>query len=90
MASITRLTFSLSSQTAEDLTHISQKLGVSRSGLVDGVLSAACADMVKVVDLLPESAQEASEDPQDLTRRLRGASVEVVNNRIQSLTEILK
>lgn len=89
MAKKSKLSFSLSTQNSDDLKYISHRLGVSRSALVDGVLSGALSDMMKVVDSLPQTPPETNDELESCVKRLRGASIQVVGARIQSLKESL-
>lgn len=89
MAAVSRLTFSLSQSTAKDLTYISRRLGISRSGLADQVLSGACHDMIQVIESLPTVSAETEEELDGQAKRLRGASIKVVANRLHGLRESL-
>lgn len=82
MAAVTRMTFSLSPDTAMHLSAISGRLGISRSGLVEQLLSGACADLVEVLDLMPTPSDGFSKEE---AIRLRGRSAELLQRRLDDL-----
>lgn len=82
MAHFRRQTFSLESSTADDLGLISSHLGISKSALVDQLLGSACDDILRVIERLPAGDCDASD-----RRRLRGASVEVIESRLTELSD---
>lgn len=84
---VKKLSFSLSPETAERLERVSGYLQVSKSALVDQLLSGATADMCSALDLLPNNPENVTEG--DMVR-LRGGSVAIVQSRIDDLKEQLK
>jgi len=82
MSSVRKMTFSLSPETVMNITAISQRLGVSRSGLVDQLLSGACTDMARVLDTMPTPPENGTETDRI---RLRGESVKVLQARVDEL-----
>lgn len=85
MAIARRLTFTLSPDTVVNLTAISGRLGISRSGLVEEILSGACAQMIEVLDIMPTSTDGYTTAE---ARRLRGASVSVLQQRVDELRNL--
>ena len=79
---VARKTFSLNPETAENLDFISSSLGVSCSGLVNELLTGACADMLPAIALMSKTSKNSSQG--DLVR-LRGASREVLQARLRKL-----
>ena len=79
MSENTRVTITLSSQTAEDLGFVSSSLGITRSALMAELLAMDAAGL-KAASL--KSAYRAACEP---VLRLRGHSAEVVQARIRDL-----
>lgn len=79
MSENTRVTITLSSQTAEDLGFVSSALGITRSALMAELLAMDAAGL-RAASL--KGAYRAHCEP---ARRLRGHSAEVVQARIREL-----
>ena len=77
--SVTKISVSVPHALAAELSLLSTRLGVSRSGLISGLLEQAVPDMCALLAVVPESP-EAS----DLIR-MRGESESVVRSRISDL-----
>jgi hypothetical protein len=86
MEKCTRVSLTLTIQTAENLGVLSDYLGISRSALVEQVLSACTGDMLSAMATLPVELKSASEG--DL-RRFRGASRSIVQGRVDQLNTII-
>lgn len=82
MAVARRLTFTLTPETVTNVSAISKRLGISRSGFVENVLSVACQDMVKILDQMPTPSDGFSEPE---AKRLRGESISVLQSRVDEL-----
>lgn len=74
-----RVSLSLSDQTADHLTYLSERMRISRSSLVERLMAEPAADLVRLVQAIP--ANPTDED----VRRLRGQSWAVVEERVQNL-----
>lgn len=82
MTAVKRMTFSLSPNTAMNLDAISGRLGISRSGLVEQLLSGACDDLVQVLDLMPTPSDGFTREE---AIRLRGRSADLLQRRLDDL-----
>jgi hypothetical protein len=85
MSSVRRSTFSLSVQTSDDLRKASAQLGISRSALVEQMLSAGLSDLLRVLAQIPSSGSLTSGD----AKRLRGESVRVIEDRLSELGSLV-
>lgn len=83
MTANTRVTITLSSQTADDLGFVSSALGITRSALMAELLAMDAAEL-RAASL--KSAYRPSCEP---VLRLRGHSAEVVQARIRELWSAL-
>jgi len=75
-----RATFTLPAELAVGIATVAKRLGVSQSALLAEVLSEPMADLVRLVELMPPPGEAAT--PETM-RRLRGASVELIRQRVQ-------
>jgi len=82
MAKVRRSTFSLSVQTSDNLRSASSQLGISRSSLVEQLLSAGLTDLLRVLAQIP-----AGDGPLTAgdAKRLRGESARVIEDRLSEL-----
>jgi len=81
-----KISMSLPSALLDDLQYLSGRLGVSRSALMSEILGEAVPTLAELFRAVPEDASP------DEARRLRGASVEIVRERLaeaQKLAEQL-
>jgi len=81
-----KISMSLPSALLDDLQYLSGRLGVSRSALMSEILGEAVPTLAELFRTVPEDASP------DEARRLRGASVEIVRERLaeaQKLAEQL-
>ncbi len=81
-----RLSISLTEETAGRIDRVCSFLGISKSALLEQLLSVATGDMCRVLDALPEKAEDLSQG--DLLR-FRGGSVAVLQNRVASLRGLI-
>jgi len=77
-----KISITVSPELASDLDHVAARLGVSRSAIISELLSAPVADMRAMLDQLP-----LNPTPADVVR-YRGASAEVVKDRLTNLQGI--
>jgi len=71
-----KISVSIPSPLFDDLQYLSARLGVSRSALVTELLGEALPVVVGLLRMVPEGAS-----PDDV-RRFRGASVDIVRERV--------
>lgn len=71
-----KISMSLPSALLDDLQYLSGRLGVSRSALMSEILGKAVPTLAALFRVVPEDASP------DEARRLRGASVEIVRERL--------
>ena len=76
---IKRVTLSLPDDLAKDLTYIHRRIGISKSALVASLLSDAVPDLRALLEQLPPEP-----DDKDLLR-LRGASIDLITQRMNSV-----
>ena len=77
-----RQTFSLSSETVDNLDKIAKHLGVSKSALTNELLGQATGDILRIIDQLP-----AGKSTNENKLRLRGASIDVIESRLSDLND---
>lgn len=77
-----KISITVSPELAADLDHVAGRLGVSRSAIISGLLAAPVSDMRAMLDQLP-----LNPTPADVVR-FRGASAEVVRDRLSNLQGI--
>jgi len=85
MSANTRVTITLSSQTASGLARVSSTLGITRSALIAELLSMSSAELAAASLRYPYSPLREHESP----LRLRGASAEVIQSRLRDLWSVL-
>lgn len=76
---VRRVTMSLPGQLAVDLAAIARRLNITTSALVAQLLVEPVADLRKLIELVPEDAESLSAEQ---TRRLRGASADLIAQRV--------
>jgi hypothetical protein len=84
MNSVTRITVSLPSDLAADLSYVHRRVGVSRSAFVAAFLEEGIRDLRALLESLPDSPT-----PDDVVR-LRGDSVDLVNSRMQQFKQLME
>lgn len=77
-----KISVTVSPELAADLDHVAGRLGVSRSAIISELLAAPVSDMRAMLDQLP-----LNPTPADVVR-FRGASAEVVRDRLSNLQGI--
>jgi len=77
-----KISITVSPELAADLDHVAGRLGVSRSAIISELLAAPVSDMRAMLDQLP-----LNPTPADVVR-FRGASAEVVRDRLSNLQGI--
>jgi hypothetical protein len=81
MSANTRVTITLSAQTADDLGVVSRTLGITRSALIAELLAMSSAEL-HAASLKSAYRPAHSDEP---ALRLRGDSAEVIQSRIGAL-----
>ena len=81
MANIKRLSLSVPPEVASDLNFVHRRLNVSKSALVTTLLQDGLRDFRLLLESLPPEP-----DDQDM-KRFRGASAELITNRMASLRQ---
>jgi hypothetical protein len=84
MASFRRVTMSLPAEVASNLRSVSKRLGVSNSALVSLLLAEPLAELAK---LLAVSSPRGRRATQAERRRLRGASIELIQKVVSEAIE---
>ena len=85
MAEKVRLSLCFPQSVVDDLVFVSKFAGVSRSSLVSLLLTEALGPM----RALCEVAAENGVSPEERARRMRGVSVDLVEDRVRSLQDAL-
>lgn len=85
MSANTRVTITLSAETAEDLGVVSRTLGITRSALIAELLAMSSAEL-HAASLKSAYRPTSPEEP---LLRLRGDSAEVIQARISALWSAL-
>lgn len=80
-----RTSFSLPPDLVSDLSYVSRRLGVSRSGLVSELLGSVVGSYAQILNDLPEGPDGLSEVD---VKRFRGASAALVRERVQSAKDL--
>lgn len=83
MADAVRITLSIPSETARSIDVVAKRLHVSRSALLATLLAEPIAELEKLVLILPRG--KATEGD---VKRLRGASIELVEKLVTEAQEI--
>jgi len=82
MGSLKRTSLTLDENLILDLDFVAGRLGVSRSALLSNIASEAVRDLKSLLEGMPE-------DPSALdVKRFSGASIDLVNKRLQDLEEL--
>lgn len=82
-----RCSFSLPSNVAADVASVSEAMGVSQSALVAQVLGDTISSMRELLSMsVPAGADTSSPE---VMRRLRGDSVQFVQDRVSAFMDIL-
>lgn len=76
-----RVTLSLRAELVDDLDYVSRRLNISRSALVSEVLADVLSPSVAMLKTIPEGMDPTEED----VKRFRGASVDLVRQRLENL-----
>ena len=82
MQKMRKISVTVSPALVADLDHVACRLGVSRSAIISELLAAPVHDMRAMLDQLP-----LNPTPADVVR-FRGASAEVVRDRLSNLQGI--
>lgn len=82
MSKTTKISVSLPAQLVEDLDYLSERMGVSRSAVIAEVLGESIADARRLMELVPPNPTVGD------VLRMRGASEEVIRQRLSSLQGI--
>lgn len=82
MANLKKVSLALSQPIVDDLDYVSGRLGVSRSALVNSMLTEAIPTMRKMLEQIP-----LSPTPADVVR-FRGESAKIVEDRLADLQGI--
>lgn len=81
-----RASFTLPPEVIDQLAYVSSQLGASKSSIVGEVLSEALGPLS---ELLRGLAGDGPADPSETLRRLRGASGEVIRERLDGLRDVM-
>jgi len=84
MGSLKRTSLTLDENLIVDLDYVGKRLGVSRSALLSNIASQAVADLKALLEGIPEDPNERD------IKRFKGASIDLINERLQGLEEIRK
>lgn len=77
-----RVTVAMDSALLADLDHIADRMRISRSGLIQDLLSEGIGPLKALMDVIPESPT-----PQDLIR-MRGVSEDLIKERLEALRKL--
>ena len=80
-----RVTLSLRPNVADDLDYVASRLGISRSALASETLAESLGPLRQLLSALP--AEGAS--PEEVSRRMRGASHDIIRDRLNHLRDVL-
>lgn len=86
MSQMKRASFTLPPEVLDQLAYVSSRLGVSKSSIVGDVLAQSLGPLSELIRALPEGADA---DAGEAVRRLRGASGEVIRERLDHLRDVL-
>jgi len=84
MGSLKRTSLTLDENLIIDLDYVGKRLGVSRSALLSNLASQAVSDLRALLEEMPEDPNERD------VKRFKGASIDLINERLQGLEEIRK
>lgn len=85
MANMKRVSFTLPPAVVDNLNFISRRLGVSKSSVVGDLLGKGLSPLAELLRVLPADSTSA---PDDVIRRLRGASGEQIRGQLEHLREV--
>lgn len=85
MANMKRVSFTLPPEVVDNLNFISHRLGVSKSSVVGDLLGKGLSPLAELLRVMPADATAA---PDDVVRRLRGASGEQIRGQLDHLREV--
>jgi len=85
MANMKRVSFTLPPEVVDNLNFISQRLGVSKSSVVGDLLGKGLTPLAELLRVLPADSDSS---PDDVVRRLRGASGEQIRGQLDHLRDI--
>lgn len=85
MPTMKRTSFTLPPEVVENLNFISRRLGVSKSSIVGDLLGKSLSPLAELLRVLPDDGSSA---PDDVVRRLRGASGEHIRGQLDHLREV--
>lgn len=77
-----RVTVSMPDDLLSDLDYVAGRFGISRSGVVTGLLGQVLPSVREIAALLPPEVSEATEAD---VKRFRGASAEIISRQIAKL-----
>jgi len=87
MANMKRASFTLSPEVVDNLAYVSRRMGVTKSSIVSQVLSEALGPLSELLRSIPEDATPA--DANAALMRFRGASGDVIRDRLDSLRDTM-
>lgn|SRR5690554_8086270 len=82
-----RASFTLPPTVVHDLDYVSRRLGATKSSIVSQLLSEALGPLATLLRAIPEGVSPA--DATDVVMRFRGASGEVIRERLNSLRDTM-
>lgn len=77
-----KISITVPAQMREDLKYIASKMGVSQSALITSLSAEPLSDLAKLISQVPDNPS------QDQILRLRGASVDLIEERMESLRRL--
>ena len=80
-----RVSFSIPSDTLDDLGYVSKRLGISRSSLVASMLDASVPKMRSMLEIIPDDATSLIGGE---AKRMRGLSADIIKDQIQALRDL--
>jgi len=79
-----RVTFYLTPELNDSITLVSQRMGISKSILVNKLLEVPLQDLISLLAFVPEKPTGAD------ILRFKGKSMHIVNERVSEMREVLK
>jgi len=79
-----RVTFYMTPELNDSITLVSQRMGISKSILVNKLLEIPMQDLVAILGYVPEKPTGAD------ILRFKGKSMDIVNQRVDEMREVLK
>ena len=80
-----RTSMTLPDKLLDDLNYLSRRLGVSKSALISELLGDNLKDMRVVFETMPEDSSKITAEQ---LKRFRGASAQVVKDRVKQAKEL--